>query len=285
MIDPKFLAMVTAVSFGVAPVFLKVAFRRGGAMTIGLVIGQAVTVLFNLALIPFIDPRFDLLTPPSIVAFALGGLAGTAIGRRWVYESINLLGPSRATTIRSSSPVISALLAMVLLQEEVGPARWAAILAVVLGAALVSWTPGGGARAFMGIGVVYAMAASVIYGVRPLVVKFGLDQADAPLAAACIGATTALLYTLIFEDRSQLLDARINAAFIWFLVSAACQAIGIISLTFGLAGGDVSVVYSLVASAPVFTLVLTRVALRGVEQISWRLVIGTIAVVVGVIYL
>src|SRR3990172_7766770 len=108
MIDPKIMALSTAVSFGIAPVVLKVAFRHGGAMTVGLVIGQVVTVLLNLALIPVIDPHFERLTPVAIVAFVLGGLAGTAIGRRWAYESINLLGPPRATTIRASSPVIAS---------------------------------------------------------------------------------------------------------------------------------------------------------------------------------
>ena len=83
-IDPKFLALVTAVSFGIAPVMLKIAFRLGGAMTLGLILGQIATLLLNLALLAVLNPRLELLTPLAFMSFALGGLAGTAIGRRCV---------------------------------------------------------------------------------------------------------------------------------------------------------------------------------------------------------
>ena len=285
MIDPKVMALATAISFGIAPVLLKVAFRRGGAMTVGLVIGQVVTVLLNLALVAVMNPGFAALTPVAFVSFVLGGLAGTAIGRRWSYESVNLLGPSRSTTIRSSSPVITTLLAIVLLREEVSVVRWAAILAVVGGAMLVSWTPGAGARGWIGRGVMYSFLAAAIYGVRPLIVKVGLDEANVPLAAALIGATAALIYTLVLENRAHLREVRFDAAFRWFAISGFFQATGITALTFALSGGETSVVYSLTASAPLFTLLFSWLVMRDLEPITLRLIIGTVAAVVGVIYL
>ena len=75
-----------------------------------LVVTLVATVALTLLLIPVMDPRLGLLSPPAVVAFILGGLAGTGIGRIWAYESINLLGPSRSNTIRSSSPVITTIL-------------------------------------------------------------------------------------------------------------------------------------------------------------------------------
>lgn len=279
------MALTTAISFGIAPVLLKVAFRNGGAMAVGLVLSQACTLLLNVALIAVMNPGLDQLTPVAFAAFALGGLAGTAIGRRWTYESVNLLGPSRSTTIRSASPVVTTLLAIVLLEEQVSLVRWAAILAVVSGAMLVSWTPGAGARGWIGRGVVYAVLAAAIYGVRPLIVKIGLDEANIPLAAALIGAATALAYTLLFENRAQLRGVWLDAAFKWFLVSGILQAIGITALTFGLSGGETSVVYSLTASAPLFTLLFTWLVMRDMEPITLRLVVGTVMAVVGVIYL
>jgi uncharacterized membrane protein len=285
VIDPKLFGLLTALSFGVAPVFLKIAFRHGGAMTLGLLLGQFATLGVNVLLLAVIDPHFDQLTPVAIVAFVMGGLAGTAIGRRWVYESVNLIGPARATSIRSSAPVITSLLALVFLREPITVERWLAIIAVVIGAALVSWTPDGGARGWLGRGVAYSLAAAFLYGVRPLVVKVGLDEANLPLAAALIGAVAALVYTVVFEDRRQLHGTRLNAAFAWFLVSGIFQAVGITALTFGLSRGDVSVVYSIAASAPLFTLIFTAVVLRGVEQITPHLVLGTVLTILGVIFL
>jgi uncharacterized membrane protein len=285
MIDPKIFGLLTAMGFGVAPVLLKLAFRRGGTMTLGLVLGQVATLGLNLLLVPVIDPQLELLTPVAVVAFALGGLAGTAVGRRWVYESVNLIGPARATSIRSSAPVITSLLALLLLDEPITFDRWLAILSVVIGAALVSWTPDRGARGWLARGVVYSIAAACLYGVRPLIVKVGLDEADLPLAAALIGAVAALIYTLAFEDRDQLRTARLDAAFVWFLFSGLFQAIGATALVFGLSEGEVSVVYSIAASAPLFTLVFSGLILRGFERVTPHLVIGTVLTVLGVVYL
>src|SRR4029079_2414847 len=106
MIDPKVFGVLTALGFGVAPVILAMAFRRGGTMTLGLVLGQLATLGINLALLPFINPELQALTPVAVVAFAIGGLAGTAVGRRWVYESVNIIGPGRATHIRWAAPRI-----------------------------------------------------------------------------------------------------------------------------------------------------------------------------------
>lgn len=285
MPDPKLMALTTAIGFGIAPVLLKVAFQRGGGMTLGLVIGQVATVLLTIALVPFMDARFGELTWTSVVAFILGGLAGTGIGRIWAYQSINILGPSRSNTIRSSSPVITTILAMLLLHEDVSTGRWLAVAAVVGGAMLVSWNPAEGARGWLGKGVLYAFAAAAIYGVRPLIVKWGLDEVNAPLAAALVGSVAALVYTLAVEDRGPLRSIGVDSAFRWFLASGVFQAVAITALAFGLSGGDASLVYSLTASAPLFTLVFTWLLLRDVEPVTPRLVAGTLAVVAGVIAL
>jgi len=285
VIDAKVLALTTAITFGIVPVFIKMAFRRGGQTGTGLTLALVFSALVNLGLALFVDPQWELLTPAAFVAFVLGGLAGNAIGRRWSYQSIDLLGPSRSAALRSSSPVISTLLATVIYGEHVSAFQWLAILAIVVGGVLVNWVPGADRRQWLGMGVVYSLAAACSYGVRPLLLKFGLNIVNIPLAAACIGAVAALLYTLIREDRSKLLAARIDSAFKFWVLAGAIGAIGLVSLTFALAGGDVSVVYPLTASAPLFTVAFTALLLRGVEQITWQLIAGTLAVVAGVAYL
>jgi drug/metabolite transporter (DMT)-like permease len=285
VIDAKLLALTTAVSFGIVPVFIKMAFGRGGRTGTGLTLALVCSAIVNIALAVFIDPHWELLTPPAFFAFVLGGLAGNAIGRRWSFMSVDLLGASRSSALRGSSPVITTLLAMVLYGEQVAILQGAAILAIVIGGVLVNWNPAADRRQWLGLGVLYALAAACSYGIRPLILKFGLNIADIPLAAACIGAVAALIYTVLREDRSQLLATRADAAFGFWVLSGVIGAVGLVSLTFALAQGDVSVVYPLTSSAPLFTVGFTALLLRGVEQITWRLVAGTILVVAGVVYL
>jgi len=234
--------------------------------------------------VPFIHPGWELLTPLAWVAFILGGLAGAAIGRRFIYESINLLGPSRAAVIRGSSPVLTAILAVILYQEEISPMRWGAILAIVGGAMLVSWTPGSGARSWLAIGVLYAFGAAISYGIRPLFLKLALEEANAPLAGSIIGAFAALIYASVM-DRPRLGALKVDRSFFWFLFGGVTQTTALLALTFGLNKGDVSLVYSLTGSAPLFTLLFTAIFLRGLERVTPQLVLGSIAVVAGVILL
>jgi drug/metabolite transporter (DMT)-like permease len=140
-------------------------------------------------------------------------------------------------------------------------------------------------RRWLDVGTAAAFGAMLSYGVRPLFLKFGLEAADLPLTAAFVGAIAALVYALSFGDRSGLLKARHEPAFGLFVLSGVLQAIGFLTLTLGLSDGDVSVVYPVTASAPLFTLGFTWLFLRGKENLTWRIVLGAGLIVAGVIVL
>jgi len=282
VIDARILALITAVTFGFAPVLIKLAYQRGGTTGTGLILSLIAAVAVYFALIPAIDPRWELLTIPAVVAFVLGGLAGNAIGRRWSFRSIELVGASRSSAIRGASPLLTAVLAVIVYGEQVTLLRWTAILAIVVGAVLVTWTPGAGRRDWLGVGVLYALGAAAAYGVRPILIKSGLNIADAPLAAGLIGSAAALVYSFWREERSQVRITRFDASFWLFLGAAGIGAIGMASLVFALALGEVSFVYPLSSSAPLFAVLFAWLMLRGVEQLTWRVVIGSGLIVLGV---
>lgn len=286
MIDPKVFALLTAICFGLNPVTLKIVFSRGGRPDTGMIVGLIVAVPFYLLLLPLAGgPHLELLTPAALFGFILGGLFGTGIGRRWLYIAIDRIGASPATAIKNAAPVISALLAAILFSEPVTPLRWAAIVAIVAGVVLVTWKPGQGMRRWLDVGVLAAIGAAVTYGIRPLFLKFGLDAADLPLTSAIVGAIAALAYALSFGDRSGLRTITKEPAFGLFLLSGLLQAVGFLALNVGLSGGIVSTVYPVTASAPLFALLFTAILLRGKETLNWRIVLGAVAVVAGVIAL
>lgn len=285
-IDPKFLALVTALSFGLNPVTLKVGFGQGGRPDTAMILGLLVAVPIYLLLIPFAGGlHWEQVTAAALAGYVLGGLFGTGIGRRWLYIAIDRLGASPATAIKNSAPVVTTILAAIVYAEPVTPVRWAAVAAIVGGVVLVTWRPGSRMRAWLDVGVLIAMAAAASYGVRPLFLKFGLEAADLPFTAALVGAIAALVYALSFGDRSGLLSAHTEPAFGLFLLSGVLQAIGFLALTLGLSGGEVSVVYPVTASAPLFTLGFTALLLRGRERLTWRIVAGALLVVLGVVVL
>lgn len=285
-LDPKLIALITAVAFGLNPVTLKLGFGKGGRPDTAMIIGLVIAVPIYFAILPFAGGlHWEQVTLAAFVGYVLGGLFGTGIGRRWLYMAIDRIGASPATAIKNSAPVISALLAAVLYQEPVTPIRWLAIIGIVTGVALVTWKPGSGVRHWLDIGTAAAVASAISYGVRPLFLKFGLEAADLPLTAAFVGATAALVYALSFGDRSGLRTAHRDPAFGLFLISGVLQSIGFLALTLGLSGGEVSVVYPVTASAPLFTLGFTALLLRGKERLTPQIVFGASLVVFGVILL
>jgi drug/metabolite transporter (DMT)-like permease len=267
-------------------VTLKLGFGKGGRPDTAMIVGLVVAVPLYFAILPFAGGlHWERVTLAALAGFVLGGLFGTGIGRRWLYIAIDRIGASPATAIKNSAPVISALLAAILYQEPVTPIRWAAIVAIVFGVALVTWKRGAGVRHWLDVGVMFAIASALSYGVRPLFLKFGLEAANLPLTAAFVGAIAALVYALSFGDRSGLRTAHRDPAFRLFLVSGVLQSIGFLALTLGLSGGEVSVVYPVTASAPLFTLGFTVILLRGKERLTLQIVAGAVLVVLGVIVL
>jgi DME family drug/metabolite transporter len=285
-IDPKLFALVTALCFSFNPILLKLGFVRGGSPDVGLSVGLLVAIPVYLLLLPLAGGlHLDEVTPPAVAGYVVGGLLGTGIARRWQYVAVDRIGASPATAIKNSAPVFTAILAALIFAEPISPVQWLAIVGIVAGVVLISWKPGKPLRSWFDVGVLVAIAAAGAYGIRPLVLKFGLEAADLPLTAAIFGAIAALSYALLAGDRTGLRTISRDRAFPLFVGAGILQAIGFLALNMGLAGGDVSVVYPVTSSTPLFTLVFTRMFLRAHESLTWRMVAGAMAVVVGVVLL
>jgi drug/metabolite transporter (DMT)-like permease len=285
-VDGKVLALMTALCFGLNPVILKLGFARKGTSEVALVMGLAITVPVYIILAPLLGGfDFGLITVPALIGFILGGLFGTGIGRRWMYIAIERIGASPATAIKNSAPVVTTFLAVLFLSEQVSWLQWLAIASIVTGITLVTWRPGAGVRQLLSVGVLAAVGSALSYGVRPLFLKFGLEEVDIPLTAALIGAVAALIYASLFTRLGRMREALRGEAAMYFAGAGVLQAFGFLALTFGLSTEDVSVVYPVTSAAPLFTLAFTAILLRGVEQLTWRIVLGAVAVVAGVIWL
>ena len=283
----KIFALGTALCFGLNPVLLKMGFARSGSVDFAMILGLVISVVLYAILIPFGGGlQWELVTPAALIGFIFGGLFGTGIGRRWLYIAIDKIGASPATAIKNSAPLVSTLLAVPLLGEQVGLVQWLAIIGIIVGISLVTWKPGGGAKQLMSVGVLAAFGAALSYGVRPLFLKYGLDNADLPLTAALVGAIAALVYAVILSRPKALrMPTLVPGTFWLFFGAGILQALGFLSMTFAVATGDVSTVYPVTSTAPLFALGFTWLMLKGTEAVTWRLALGATMVVVGVVVL
>lgn len=282
----KVLALMTAICFGLNPVLLKLGFARKGRSDVAVVIGLAIAVPCYLLIAPLVGGiSFTHLTVPALVGFILGGLFGGGIGRRWMYLAIDRIGASPAAAIKNAAPVITTGLAISVLGEHVSLLHWLAIATIVAGISLVTWQRGLGMRQMLNIGVLAALGSALSYGIRPLFLKYGLDAANLPLTGALIGAVAALVYAAVLTPSSELWFGLRERSLGLFAISGVLQALGFLALTFGLSNEDVSIVYPVTATAPLFTLLFTALMLRKTERLTWRIVVGVCAITAGVIVL
>lgn len=298
--EGKILALACAVCFGLNPVMLRIGFARAGSIDAAVIIGLVIAIPLYAALLPLAGGlRWDEVSGSALAAFALAGLFGAGIGRRWLYIAIERLGASPATAVKNGAPLFTTALAIPILGERVGPIQWLAIVSIIAGITLVSWR-GGGARQILDLGLIAALGSALSYGVRPLILKFGLNEANLPMTAALVGSVSALAYALVMSRpwrlslapdtpgaaRSAVVVASERRRAFWLFVgSGAVQALGFLALTFGLASDAVSVVYPITSTAPLFTLAFTWALLRRTETVTRRLALGAVAVVAGVVVL
>lgn len=282
----KLFALVTAVSFGVNPVLLRRGFVRKGRPDVAVVVGLAVTIPVYLLISPFVGGiTFRHFTWAAWIGFILGGLFGGGIGRRWMFVAIDLIGASRASAIKNSAPLITTALGIAVLGEPVTLIRWVAIFLIVGGVVLLTWQGEERRRWYLSAGVVAALGSALSYGVRPLFLKYGLNAVHAPLTGALVGIVVALVYASWLTPKRELWQGLRGPGIGLFAFSGVLQAIGFLALTYGLSKGDVSVVYPITSSAPLFTILFTAVMLRRTERLTWRIVLGGCAIVAGVIKL
>ena len=282
----KVLALMTAICFGINPVVLKLGFARKGRSDVAVVVGLAITVPVYLIMAPLLGGiSFAHMTLPAVIGFVLGGLFGGGIGRRWMYLAIEKIGASPAAAIKNSAPVITTALAIMFLGEHVTLLHWVAIVTIVVGITLVTWQRGLGWRHVLSVGVLAALGSAISYGIRPLFLKYGLDAANLPLTGALIGAVAALVYAAVLTPNSELWFGLREKSLGLFAASGILQALGFLALTFGLSNEDVSIVYPVTATAPLFTLLFTALMLRKTERLTWRIVLGAFAITAGVIVL
>jgi drug/metabolite transporter, DME family len=135
-------------------------------------------------------------------------------------------------------------------------------------------------------GVAFSLGAAVAYGASQVLTRQFVGGLASPLVGSFIALTFGTLGFAVLSLRS--LGPRgehfwRGAAY--FAGAGVFSATGVLLLFVALSRGQVVVISPVVATNPLFTLVMASVLLRGVERITARVVIGAVLVVAGVVVL
>lgn len=273
------LALASALCSAVATILIRRGLRRYGPYTgfwINLAVGTVGSWLAVLAMGGVGRP-----TLAGLAFFALAGLIGTAGGRLFRFLSIEAVGASIAAALINLSPLVSSLLAILLLGERVTLAVLAGTVVIVGGTTLLS---AGGRRVGLRPAQLLLPGLSALcFGVVAVLRKVGLSGME-PLPGVAVNVTAALVaYTafLLATGQGGVMGCR-GRSLAYFVVAGVAENLTVLLVVVALNVGTVSVVMPLASVSPIFVLVLSFFFLRNIEILDRRIVIGTLLIVTGV---
>jgi len=226
----------------------------------------------------------------SLSTFALLGFSGAigiGLGDTAYFLALNSLGARRTLLLETSSPPMGALLALILIGEQLTSSSWCGILLTILG---ITWVIGernpiDNVRASRQ-GITWGILAAIAQALGSVISRFALVQSDvSPLASSLIrliGGTVIVICLISLPANKQ---SQIQRQLPW-------RSLGIIAIAaFGstylgiwlqqtsLKFAPTGIAQTFLATSPLF--VLPIVALQG-EKISWRAIFGVMISLTGI---
>ncbi len=209
-----FYALIAGLFWGSSPVLVK----RGlvGSDVSAATLYQQATILLTLVLAAVLEGNLmaQRIAPLPLAVFIATGIVGAYLGRTLFVKSVAQIGASRAQSLNNSSPLITVLLAALLLGETLSPAVLGGVLLIIAGVFFVTTTnaqgeDSGAARTLTL--TLTSIMATLCYGIVPVMKKFGTDLGGPPVLGALVMHATglALLLTLgaAAQDRAQVAQA------------------------------------------------------------------------------
>ena len=263
---------------GVHPIML-----IGAAQMVGTV-GVAVAAL---AIAPADLFAVTSTALPWIVIF---GLVQFVIGRSSAYTSLSIIGASRVALFISTQVPFAALFAVAFMGESLGPLVAVGTVGVMIGLLLASgdsFTQGWRADRRNLIGYTAGLMAGAATGASTVLAKQAVSVYDSPLAITTVGMMAATLIVIPAVGAIATRNPAIRE-FEWkfmglVALSGLSTTVSIVSQIFAVQRADVVIVAPILATFPLWTLLLSHIFIARLERITLRLTIGTVVTVAGVV--
>lgn len=281
-------SLVAAVFFGAEGVLAKRGIEAGASpLVVSLTVATVSTIVFGIGAVGFSE--LTVLTGHSLAdvgVFFVAGIVGSGLGVLVTYQGVDRVGASVNTAVVNSRPLVVAILGFVVLSESLDLTTIGGIVVLVLGLAFVSLSRGGDVRGWKSIDLLFPFFAAMLFAIGNVLRRYGLTRTDIPLvegiAVNAFGGLVVLGgYVLLFR-RDVILGAT-RRSYAWSVVTGCCTASALLAMFFAFERERVAIVDSIIATAPLLSLLLTVLLLRDFERVTRRITVGVVLIVVGTI--
>jgi len=278
----EFTALLASVSFALFAVYGWLGLRYSTPLTATIVSLAARTATLGGAVA--LTGGVPYYARLALTVFVFLGVLQSAISLL-TFIGLQKIGTSRSQPLRNSYPLWSAAIAIAFMDEHAGLAVLGGTLLVVAGVILISWKPEIAPSSYRWWHVLYSLVAGFLAGVAFPLRRYGLTITDEPVFFSAVVAIVSLVGVTPFTfwrraDRRLVWHPRGVMHFFW---SGFFEALGALLTLVALTTGQVLIVSPIVATTPLFSLIISLIFLRGKEQVTFKTILGTVGVVVGTI--
>ena len=253
------------------------------AMLVVTLVGTLVLLVISLPLV-----QLAHLKSKAFLLFVLAGIFSPALVRWLYFISLDRIGPSMSSSIISTGPAFTAIIAAVFLKEKLTVGVSLGILLIIGG--IITFERdinSNGKFAFRHKkDLAFALLSSIFVGLAIVIRKMGLNILDEPIFGVTVGFTTSLVFygmmCLAFKGMRAAISLNLKNA-LYLSGAGVLLTAAWLTLFYALSYGDAIIVAPLASLHPVLVLGWSYLFFKDMEKISFKTVLGIITVLIGVV--
>jgi drug/metabolite transporter, DME family len=276
--DPIFLALITAVLFGLnATIVRKAIHRKPFPLNTIIMTSTGAVILWLFVSIT----KTPLPSQEAIPYFIVAGILAPGFASILNYESFKRVRATLTSAFLGLTPFFGTVLAIIFLGERINLEIASGTLLVVLGVFLLSWF-----RPKKHVRIKdfsFVMAASFIIAAATIISKAGLKISNLPYSGIAIAITAAVVTQLIIITllkKWHTISKTFHDAK-YFLATGLIFSVGIIFMFVSLSRGNVSIILPIVHTQTLFAVLFSWLLLRKHEPLTKHIILGAVAIVIG----
>lgn len=280
------LALLSSLLLSLTTIVMKKGIARTNPTTAMLVVTVVGSFIFVTVSLPVI--KFDYLKSKAFPLFILAGVFAPALVRWLFFISLDRLGPSVSSSIASTAPAFTAIMAIVFLKEKLTLSIGLGILLIIIGIITLqkSISTSDTFRVQRKKDLIFPLLSAIFLGLALVFRKMGLNILDVPLFGVTVGFLTSLIFYAIVFLMSKNMRRSISLTrndTLFLTAAAAFLTAGWLTLFYALSLGDAIIVAPLANLQPAMVVGLSYLFLKDIEKINPKMIVGIILVLIGVL--
>lgn len=284
------LALAAMVCFSTNILITRAAVARM-PVDAGFFIVLATNILFPLALWPL---ELAARAAPASWSwkgaglFALAGFIGTFLGRRFLFDAVKILGPSRASVFHSTAPAFTLVGAWLLADERLG--WYELLLMAVVWVGLWFTQPRSSARTGGGVplgkGLFVGLMTVAGFGLGNVLRGLAMRDWQEAIFGTVVSSSAALACQLVATRDWPKIAAQLRAgdprAYWLYAGCGATTSLGAIFAAAAMTRMEIALVVLVIHTTPLFIFPVSVFVLKNREELNLRTLVGAGMVLSGI---